>query len=101
MLVFWDGGPYNKKMINETKVGLAYEKYDELSSEAKALYNMLYDYCTYASDPQYRTLHKFRTKISNLEGRDRELLIEYFNHDPAIRWNGMSSEPWTYYEKPY
>jgi len=101
MLVFWDGGPYNKKMINETKVGLAYEKYDELSIEAKALYNMLYDYCTYSNDPQYKTLHSFRTKISKLQGRDRELLIEYFNHDPAIRWNGIPNEPYRYYQDPY
>ena len=83
------------------RIGLAFEKYDELSIPAKALYNMLFDYCTYASDPQYKTLHKFRTKISKLEGRDREILIEYFNSDPAIRWNGMSSEPWEYYKDPY
>lgn len=89
-------------MMNETdQVGLKFEKYDELSLEGKALYNMLYDYCTYSSDPQYKTLHKFRNKISKLKGRDRELLIEYFNHDPAIGWKGMPSEPWEYYKEPY
>jgi len=88
-------------MINETKVGLAYEKYDELSIPAKAIYNMLYDYCTYSSDPQYQTLHKFRVKISKLKTGDRDILIEYFNNDPAIRWNGISKEPWEYYKDPY
>lgn len=77
------------------------EKYNSLSQEARYLYTTIYDYCTYSSDPQYKTLHKFRNSISKLEGRDREILIEYFNSDPAIRWNGMSSEPWEYYKDPY
>lgn len=83
------------------QVGLAFAKYDLLTLDGKILYNMVYDYCTYASDPQYQTLHKFRNKINKLAGRDRELLIEYFNHDPAIRWPGMPCEPWDYYAKPY
>jgi hypothetical protein len=90
-------------MMNEIeqKTGLTHTHYDELSPDGKALYNMLYDYCTYSNDPQYKTLHKFRNKISKLKGRDRELLIEYFNHDPAINWNGISCKPWEYYKDPY
>lgn len=83
------------------RVGLSFEKYDTLSLDAKAIYNILFDYCTYSSDPQYQTLHKFRNKINKFKGTDREILIEYFNNDPAIRWNGISQEPWLYYEKPY
>lgn len=82
-------------------VGLSYEKYDSLSIPGKAIYNMLFDYCTYSDDPHYKTLHKFRNKISNLEPGDRDILISYFNSDPAIKWNGMSSEPWEYYKDPY
>ena len=77
------------------------EKFNSLSQEAKYLYTTIYDYCTYASDPQYQRLHKFRNAINKLEGRDREVLIEYFNNDPAINWPGISSVPWQYYEKPY
>lgn len=77
------------------------ELYDELSLDAKVIYNTLFDYCTYADDPQYKTLHKYRNKISKLGGRDREILIGYFNNDPAIKWNGMSCEPWEYYKDPY
>jgi len=88
--------------MNKTTIGLAYDKYDSLTLDGKVLYNMIYDYCTYASDPQYQTLHKFRNKISKLDNHtDRELLIEYFNNDPAIKWNGMSCTPWQYYAKPY
>jgi hypothetical protein len=29
------------------------------------------------------------------------LLIEYFNHDPAINWNGISCKPWEYYKDSY
>jgi len=83
------------------RIGLSPECYFRLSEEARKLYNQIYDYCTYSSDPQYKTLHKFRVKISKLEGRDREYLIEYFNHDPAIKWLGMPCEPWEYYSKPY
>ena len=81
--------------------GLEFQKYMKLSDTAKKLYNAIYDYCTYSSDPQYKTLHKFRNLISNLVGEDREYLVEYFNLDPAIKWLGMPCEPWEYYEKPY
>jgi hypothetical protein len=83
------------------RVGLPFEEYYKLSDEAKALYNTIYDYCTYSSDPLYQTLHKFRKRIDSFFGRDKALLIEYFNHDPAIRWNGISSDPWHYYSLPY
>lgn len=83
-------------------VGLPFDEYNKLTLDGKVLYNLIYDYCTYSSDPQYQTLHKFRTKISKLTNHtDRELLIEYFNNDPAIRWNGMPSDPYTYYQHPY
>ena len=88
-------------MSNTTNVGLPFEKYNKLSDEAKALYNTMYDYCTYSSDPLYQTLHKFRKKIDSFFGRDKVLLKEYFNNDPAIKWSGISCEPWLYYEKPY
>lgn len=84
-----------------TTVGLPPEKYDMLTLDGKVLYNMIYDYCTYSADPQYQTLHKFRNKINKFKGTDRELLIEYFNNDPAIRWNGISADPFTYYSQPY
>ena len=90
-------------MISETekKITIPEDQYYELSPGARYLYTTIYDYCTYASDPQYKTLHEFRKSISKLGGRDREILIDYFNNDPAINWNGISSEPWLYYEKPY
>ena len=77
------------------------EKYNSLSQEAKYLYTTIYDYCTYASDPQYKALHRFRNSINKLTGTDREILIEYFNSDPAIQWTGMPCEPWLYYKEPY
>jgi hypothetical protein len=83
-------------------VGLPFEKYNNLTLDGKILYNLIYYYCTYSDDPQYRTLHKFRNKINKLTHHgDKATLIEYFNHDPAIRWNGISCEPWEYYSKPY
>jgi hypothetical protein len=82
-------------------IGLPLETMMHLSPKARHLYNLIYDYCTYASDPQYQTLHKFRDKISKLGERDRDILIAYFNNDPAIKWNGMSCEPWQYYADPY
>jgi len=97
-------------MMNETlanpgpeeRIGLALETMMTLSPAARALYDKIYDYCTYSSDPQYQTLHKFRTQIMRIANTgDREILINYFNHDPAIRWNGMSKEPWEYYKDPY
>ena len=93
-------------MMNEVTdskpIGLPGEKYDSLTLDGKVLYNMIFDYCTYSSDPQYTTLHKFRNKISKLDHHtDKQLLIEYFNNDPAIRWNGIPQEPYEYYRKPY
>ena len=96
-------------MMNETlpnswpkeSIGLPLETIMTLSPEARHLYDTIYDYCTYASDPQYQTLHKFRNKISKLAGRDRAVLIAYFNQDPAIRWNGIPEEPYLYYAKDY
>ena len=89
-------------MISEIeKIGIPVEKYSKLSQEARYLYTTIYDYCTYSPDPQYKRLHAFRTSISKLEGADRDILIEYFNNDPAINWPGISSKPWDYYEKPY
>ena len=86
----------------ETKpIGLPLEKIMVLSDQARTLYDLIYDYCTYSSDPQYQTLHKFRKAIDKLEGNSRNIMIEYFNNDPAIRWNGISSEPFEYYSKPY
>jgi hypothetical protein len=86
-------------MMNE--IMISDEKFNSLSQEAKYLYTTIYDYCTYSSDPQYQRLHKFRKSIEKLESRDREVLIEYFNNDPAIRWPGIPCQPWDYYQKPY
>ena len=77
------------------------KRFNELSQEAKFLYTSIYDYCTYAADPQYQRLHAYRMQISKLHGRDREILIEYFNTDPAITWTGMPSAPYEYYAQPY
>lgn len=84
-----------------TTVGLPVEKIMRLSDTARTLYDLMYDYCTYSSDPQYKTLHKFRNKINTFQGTDRDLLIEYFNNDPAIKWSGIPSVPFEYYSKPY
>jgi hypothetical protein len=73
-----------------------------LSENARHLYDTIYDYCTYASDPQYQTLHKFRNKIATVADlRERGILIDYFNADPAIRWNGIPADPYAYYAQPY
>ena len=78
------------------------KRYNELSQQAKLLYTSIYDYCTYSSDPQYNTLHKFRNQIDRLANTgDREVLIHYFNQDPAIVFNGMPCEPFEYYKDPY
>ena len=87
--------------VAEKKIMIPEDQYYELSQGARYLYTTIYDYCTYASDPQYQRLHNFRNSISKLEGRDREILIDYFNSDPAIQWNGMPCKPYEYYEKPY
>jgi hypothetical protein len=81
--------------------GLPLETIMSLSADARALYDAMYDYCTYASDPQYQMLHKFRNRINKFTGADREALIAYFNNDPAIRWTGMPCAPYEYYAKPY
>ena len=88
-------------MMNETRIGLTHEQIDKLSVTARQLYNNIFDYCTYASDPQYQTLHKFRNRISNLDARDRAILIGYFNADPAIQDHNMTVPAWEYFEAPY
>lgn len=85
----------------ETRIGLPFAEYSKLSDGGKMLYNSMFDYCTYAADPQYQKLHTFRNKIAKLDAGDRDILIAYFNSDPAIRWPGMPAEPWQYYQKPY
>ena len=83
-------------------VGLPVETYLTLSEQAKCLYNAMFDYVTYAADPQYQTLHTYRNRIAALDNhRDRDTLIAYCNADPAIRWNGMPEAPWVYYKKDY
>ena len=82
-------------------IGLPWAKLQQLSGPARQLYNHIYDYCTYASDPQYQRLHQFRMQINQHSGTDRDLLIEYFNADPAICWPGISCDPWQYYAAPY
>jgi len=77
------------------------KQFNELSQEARFLYTCIYDYCTYSPDPQYQRLHAYRKQISKLQGRDRDILIEFFNNDPAIRWPGIPQAPWQYYADPY
>ena len=88
-------------LLPNPPAGLPVEIIMSLSDQARSLYDSIFDYCTYHPDPQYQTLHKFRLSISRLQGRDRDILIEYFNADPAIHWHGMPCEPWEYYAKPY
>jgi hypothetical protein len=97
-------------MMNETlpnfwpkeQIGLPLELIMNLNEEARALYDKIYDYCTYSSDPQYQILHKYRNQIDRLANAgDREILIGYFNQDPAIRFQGMHCEPFEYYKEPY
>jgi len=97
-------------MMNETspnfwpeeQIGLPLEHIMILNNEAKELYDKIYDYCTYSSDPQYQILHKFRNQIDRLaDAGDREILIGYFNQDPAVRFNGIPCEPFEYYREPY
>jgi hypothetical protein len=83
-------------------IGLPIETIMSLSEEARFLYDSIFDYCTYAADPQYQRLHKYRNAIAALHNaRDRDTLIAYFNADPAIRWTGMPAEPYEYYQKDY
>jgi len=73
-----------------------------LSEHARSLYDAIYDYCTYAADPQYQMLHAFRMRIARIENAvERDALIAYFNMDPAIHWPGMPETPYAYYAKPY
>jgi hypothetical protein len=97
-------------MMNDTShplllnpsIGLPLDTIMALSENARHLYDTIYDYCTYASDPQYQTLHTFRNKIANIADlRERVILIDYFNADPAIRWNGIPADPYAYYAQPY
>jgi len=89
-------------MVNEKTVGLDMDSIMQLSPEARELYNAIYDYCTYASDPQYQVLHKFRNQIDRLANAgDREILIGYFNQDPAIQDHNMTCSAWEYFQDPY
>ncbi len=88
-------------MMNETRIGLTHEQIDDLSEPGRRLYNNIFDYCTYASDPQYRTLHRFRQQIAQLDARDRDVLIGYFNTDPAIQDHNMTVSAWDYFADPY
>ena len=92
----------NQPLCEHTKIhSVSDERLNSMSQEAKYLYSIIFDYCTYASDPQYKVLHAFRKQINKLKPHDRDIMIEYFNSDPAINWSGISSKPWDYYEKPY
>jgi hypothetical protein len=89
-------------LLPNPPTGLPVETIMSLSDEARRLYDSIFDYCTYSSDPQYQKLHKYRKRIAALDNiRDRDVLIGYFNTDPAIRWNGIPSEPYEYYKKDY
>ena len=94
----------NETMTNfwpRESIGLPLETIMALSPKARHLYDLIYDYCTYASDPQYRTLHRFRNQIAQLDIRDRDILISYFNADPAIADHNMKVPAWDYFADPY
>jgi len=88
-------------MQTDAKIMLSDDKLLSLSERARKVYLEIYDYCTYSADPQYNQLHQYRRAINRLAGPDRDILIQYFNSDPAIRWPGIPQEPWHYYKKPY
>ena len=89
-------------LLQNAPIGLPIEQILALSEQARSLYDTIYDYCTYAADPQYRVLHTFRNKIAKIANlRDRAMLIHYFNNDPAIQWTGMPADPYAYYAQPY
>jgi hypothetical protein len=89
-------------LLPNPPVGLPVDTIMSLSEDTRSLYDLIYDYCTYASDPQYQTLHKFRNRIARIENAvERDILIQYFNNDPAIQWRGMPCKPFEYYAKPY
>ena len=118
----WSDAPYshNRHMITYTgykqypepaeshpllpnpAAGLPIETIMSLSEQARFLYDNIFNYCTYHPDPQYQKLHTYRKRIASLDSpRDRDILIGYFNSDPAIRWNGIPEEPYEYYKKDY
>lgn len=83
-------------------IGLPAETIMCFSEQTRKLYDLIYDYCTYSADPQYQTLHKFRGLINRLtNAAERNIMIGYFNTDPAIQWSGMPCKPWLYYKDPY
>ena len=89
-------------LLPNPPIGLPLETIMSLSEDTRQLYDLIYDYCTYSSDPQYQTLHTFRVRIARIENTvERDILIAYFNNDPAIKWNGMTEAPYEYYAKPY
>ena len=88
--------------MTSARIGLTYDQIDALSETARQLYNNIFDYCTYAADPQYRTLHAFRNRIARIEcSVERDILIAYFNSDPAIHDHNATVPAWQYFEDPY
>jgi hypothetical protein len=85
----------------DARIGLAPDQIDALSVPARQLYNNMFDYCTYAADPQYQTLHRFRMRIAALPQPHRDTLIAYFNHDPAIQDHNMKTSAYEYFAAPY
>jgi hypothetical protein len=92
---------YNVLIMNETHIGLTHHQIHALSDAGRKLYNAMFDYCTYAADPQYRTLHHFRQQIAALPAADQCALIAYFNADPAIQHHHMTCSAWEYFAAPY
>ena len=94
--------PHAHPLLPATPVGLPTETYLSLSDAARTVYNALFDYCTYAADPQYRTLHNFRMRIARIENcAERDILITYFNSDPAIHDHNATVPAWQYFQDPY
>lgn len=90
------------KHVSFAHMGLPFNELQQLSQEAKFLYESIFDYCTYSSDPQYNKLHKYRNQIDSLKNfNDKQLLIKYFNGDPAINWPGIPEPAFDYYSKPF
>ena len=92
---------YNTLIMNDAHIGLTHNQIDALSEMARQLYNNIFDYCTYAADPQYQTLHRFRMRIAALPVTDRDALIAYFNADPAIQDPNMTVPAYEYFAAPY